>query len=71
MVSVAVDFESGAAVVRHDGRDGIERAAIEAVEAAGFHAKVDVDPLVGDAMHQPIARDNRVSELSLRSQASE
>jgi len=40
VVSVTVDFESSAAIVRHDGRDGMESAAIKAVEAAGFRAEV-------------------------------
>jgi hypothetical protein len=37
-----VDFESGKAIVRYDGREGMERAAIKAVEDTGFHA--DVQP---------------------------
>jgi copper chaperone CopZ len=39
VVSATVDFESGLAVVRHDGRDGIESASIKAVEDAGFRAE--------------------------------
>jgi mercuric ion transport protein len=39
VVSATVDFESGIAIVRYDGRDGIESAAIKAVEAAGFRAE--------------------------------
>ncbi len=38
VVSASVDFESGIAVVRYDGRDGMEAAAIAAVEDAGFTA---------------------------------
>ena len=37
-VSSSVDFQSGLAVVRHDGRDGIEQAAT-AVDKAGRHAE--------------------------------
>ena len=40
VVSATVDFESGLASVRHDGREGLERAAIKAVEDAGFRAEV-------------------------------
>lgn len=40
VVSASVDFESGIAAVRHDGRDGIAEAAIDAVKGAGFSAKV-------------------------------
>lgn len=40
VVSATVDFESGIAVVRYDGREGMERAAIAAVEDAGFEAAV-------------------------------
>lgn len=40
VVSVAVDFESGNAVVRYDGREGMADAAISAVERAGYRAKV-------------------------------
>jgi mercuric ion binding protein len=39
VVSATVDFESGDAIVRYDGREGMESAAINAVEAAGFHAE--------------------------------
>ncbi len=39
VVSTSVDFESGIAVVRHDGRDGMEAASIAAVVDAGFSAK--------------------------------
>ncbi len=38
VVSASVDFESGIAVVRHDGRPGIDAEAIRAVEDAGFRA---------------------------------
>lgn len=38
VVSATVDFESGNAVVRHDGREGMADAAIEAVEKAGYKA---------------------------------
>jgi mercuric ion transport protein len=40
VVSASVEFESGIAVVRHDGRAGMEQAAIAAVKKAGFHAEV-------------------------------
>lgn len=40
VVSVAVDFESGNAFVRYDGREGMAEAAITAVERAGYRAKV-------------------------------
>lgn len=40
VVSATVDFESGDAVVRYDGRDGMANAAIKAVEDAGYRAKV-------------------------------
>lgn len=40
VVSAKVDFESGNAVVRYDGRDGMPDAAIKAVENAGYRAKV-------------------------------
>ena len=40
VVSAKVDFESGSAIVRHDGRDGMPDAAIKAVEDAGYRAKV-------------------------------
>jgi mercuric ion transport protein len=40
VVSATVDFESGLAIVRHDGRDGMDRDAIAAVEDAGFQAEV-------------------------------
>jgi copper chaperone CopZ len=40
VVSATVDFESGIAVVRYDGREDMERAAIAAVEDAGFEAAV-------------------------------
>ncbi len=40
VVSASVDFDSGVAVVRHDGRAGLEAAAIAAVVDAGFAAKV-------------------------------
>jgi copper chaperone CopZ len=40
VVSVAVSYESGNAVVRHDGRDGVTEAAIKAVEDSGYRAKV-------------------------------
>lgn len=40
VVSVTVDFESGNAVVRYDGRDGMADAVIKAVENAGYRAKV-------------------------------
>ena len=38
VVSATVDFKSGLAVVRYDGRDGVTRAAIQAVEKAGYRA---------------------------------
>lgn len=38
VVSATVDFESGDAVVRYDGREGMATAALEAVEDAGFSA---------------------------------
>lgn len=38
VVSVTVDFESGNAVVRYDGREGMAEAAIKAVENAGYRA---------------------------------
>jgi copper chaperone CopZ len=40
VVSATVDFDSGVAAIRHDGRDGLEAAAIAAVVDAGFAAKV-------------------------------
>lgn len=40
VVSATVDFESGNAVVRYDGREGMATAAIQAVEDAGFSAVV-------------------------------
>lgn len=40
VVSATVDFETGKAVVRHDGRDGVAEAAITAVETAGYRAEV-------------------------------
>jgi mercuric ion transport protein len=40
VVSATVDFKSGLAIVRHDGRDGIAAAAIAAVVDAGFAATV-------------------------------
>lgn len=40
VVSVAVDFASGTAVVRHDGRTGLPDTAIKAVEAIGYQARV-------------------------------
>lgn len=40
VVSATVDFKSGNAVVRYDGRDGMPDAAIKAVEDAGYRAKV-------------------------------
>jgi len=39
VVSATVDFESGVAVIRYDGRDGVESASIKAVEDAGFTAE--------------------------------
>ena len=39
VVSVTVDFKSGHAVVRHDGRDGMAALAIAAVENAGYRAE--------------------------------
>jgi copper chaperone CopZ len=39
VVSASVDFESGLAIVRYDGRGGMEQAAIAAVKKAGFHAE--------------------------------
>ncbi len=40
VVSASVDFESGLAIVRYDGREGMAEAAVGAVEAAGFRAEV-------------------------------
>jgi copper chaperone CopZ len=40
VVSVNVDFESGNAVVRYDGRSGMADAAIKAVEKAGYLAEL-------------------------------
>jgi mercuric ion transport protein len=40
VVSAAVDFESGNAIVRYDGRDGMTGDAIKAVEDAGYRAEV-------------------------------
>ena len=40
VVSATVNYESGYAVVRYDGRDGMPDAAIKAVEDAGYRAKV-------------------------------
>jgi mercuric ion transport protein len=40
VVSASVDFDSGVAVVRYDGRAGMEQAAVDAVKKAGFHAEV-------------------------------
>ena len=40
VVAAIVDFESGNAVVRYDGREGMPTAAIKAVEDAGFSAAV-------------------------------
>lgn len=40
VVSASVDFDSGIAVVRHDGRDGLDAAVIAAVADAGFAAEV-------------------------------
>lgn len=40
VVSATVDFESGNAVIRYDGRDGMSAAAIKAVQDAGFSAEV-------------------------------
>ncbi len=40
VVSASVDFKSGLATVRYDGRDGMDRDAIAAVEDAGFQAEV-------------------------------
>jgi copper chaperone CopZ len=40
VVSVTVDFESGNALVRYDGRERMAIAAIEAVRDAGFNAEV-------------------------------
>lgn len=39
VVSATVDFESGNATVRHDGREGMANEAIKAVEDAGFRAE--------------------------------
>jgi mercuric ion transport protein len=44
VVSASVDYESGIAVVRHDGRAGLDAAAIAAVKDAGFTATVHRDP---------------------------
>lgn len=40
VVSVTVDFESGNAIVRCDGREGMVDAAIKAVEKAGYRAEL-------------------------------
>lgn len=40
VVSATVDFQSGRAIVRYDGRDGMTRAAIKAVEDAGYRAEI-------------------------------
>lgn len=40
VVSASVDFDSGNAVVRYDGRDGMADAAIKAVEKAGYRAEL-------------------------------
>lgn len=40
VVSATVDFESGNAIVRYDGRDGMASAAIKAVQDAGFNAEL-------------------------------
>jgi mercuric ion transport protein len=40
VVSATVDFESGNAVVRYDGRGGMADAAIKAVENAGYRAEL-------------------------------
>jgi len=40
VVSATVDYASGSAIVRHDGRAGIADVAIEAVEIAGYRAEV-------------------------------
>ena len=40
VVSATVDFESGNAVVRYDGREGMADAAIKAVEKAGYRAEL-------------------------------
>lgn len=40
VVSATVDFESGNAIVRYDGRDGMTGAAIKAVEDAGYRAEL-------------------------------
>ena len=42
VVSATVDFESGNAIVRYDGREGVAAAAIKAVEKAGY--KADLKP---------------------------
>jgi len=44
VVSATVSFESGTAVVRHDAREGIANATIQAVRDAGFDAEVRRDP---------------------------
>lgn len=41
VVSATVDFESGNAIVRYDGRDGMADAAIKAVEDAGYRAELN------------------------------
>jgi mercuric ion transport protein len=40
IVSVSVDYEAGNAVVRYDGRSGVQDAAIQAVENAGYRAEL-------------------------------
>jgi len=44
VVSATVSFESGTAVVRHDAREGIANATIQAVRDAGFDAEVRREP---------------------------
>jgi len=40
VVSATVDFGSGNAVVRYDGRESMAEAAIKAVEKAGYRAEL-------------------------------
>jgi copper chaperone CopZ len=40
VVSATVDYDSGNAIVRHDGRAGVAKASINAVEKAGYRAEL-------------------------------
>lgn len=41
VVSAAVDYQTGVAVVRHDGRPGVAAMALAAVAAAGYRGRLD------------------------------